>query len=230
MKKRISAFLLSLCLLFSVLPGAAGAAGDAQDSAGGELVLDKWVEDNEDGTFKLVLESYATGSNGTIETKPVPLDIVLVLDESGSMEDTLIDGCADTIGTDIHVTPRGHVVDSTNLNADLDKVLFTGHKVFSDFINQAKTYIVVYPRDGTTRTISYCSECGGWYTNNNNVQHDQHKNLAQWIPFATADETPSEIKTEDEPWQCHVQFYEKCGKDWPGGAVRGREGIFEQPV
>ncbi|HIT09522.1 MAG TPA: hypothetical protein IAB55_10665 [Candidatus Merdivicinus faecavium] len=49
------------------------------------LELSKRVEETEDG-YQLVLEAYATGEvTSSTETKTVPTDIVLVLDQSGSM-------------------------------------------------------------------------------------------------------------------------------------------------
>lgn len=48
------------------------------------LVIDKSVTATGDGSYKIILESYTTGSVTTI-SKTVPADIVLVLDQSGSM-------------------------------------------------------------------------------------------------------------------------------------------------
>ena len=206
-KGRILSLLLSCCLLFGLVPGTAAMA-DSEGTDEGELVLDKWVEKAEDG-FKLVLESYATGSNGTVTKEPVPLDIVLVLDESGSMGDVLIQGCNDPNKTDVEVTPRGHLADGVTLeDSQMDTVLFVGHKVFNDDVDTSKTYTVVYPADGTTRKITYCDECKAWYSNTN---HADHKNIAEWIPFDTENENPTE-KHEDGNWTCTVQFYEECGQ------------------
>lgn len=225
MKKRISAFLLSLCLLFGALSGTVSAAEGDQEAAGGELVLDKWVEETENGNFKLRLESYATGTNGTVETKPVPLDIVLVLDESGSMADYLIYGCSDEDGDDVEVKKRGHVLDEEKFEEEeLNEVLFVGHKVFGNAIDCNKTYTIVYPRDGTTRDIHYCSECKKWYTSADHTAHISAPG-AEWIPFASGDEEPSEtLRSEGTDWNCHVQFYERCGKtgqDVLEAAVKG---------
>lgn len=49
------------------------------------LVMSKTIKKTGDGQFLLTLEAYATGSTTTTSTKPV--DIVLVLDVSGSMDD-----------------------------------------------------------------------------------------------------------------------------------------------
>ena len=50
------------------------------------LVMRKGLKDNGDGTYDLRMEAYATGSTATqvLDTN-VPLDIVMVLDQSGSM-------------------------------------------------------------------------------------------------------------------------------------------------
>lgn len=52
------------------------------------LKLDKNVKDNKDGTYTITMESYTTGKV-TTTTETVPCDIVLVLDQSGSMSDYL---------------------------------------------------------------------------------------------------------------------------------------------
>lgn len=48
------------------------------------LVMDKTATANDDGTYKITLEAYTTGTVSTSETTK-PTDIVLVLDQSGSM-------------------------------------------------------------------------------------------------------------------------------------------------
>ena len=50
------------------------------------LVMSKTIKEDENGQFLLTLEAYATGSTTTTTTKK-PVDIVLVLDVSGSMDD-----------------------------------------------------------------------------------------------------------------------------------------------
>lgn len=51
------------------------------------LVMSKTIKKGENGQFLLTLEAYATGSTTTTSTAPV--DIVLVLDVSGSMDDPI---------------------------------------------------------------------------------------------------------------------------------------------
>lgn len=52
------------------------------------LVMDKTATANEDGTYNITLEAYTTGTVSTSETTK-PTDIVLVLDQSGSMADNM---------------------------------------------------------------------------------------------------------------------------------------------
>lgn len=216
MGRKISILILSLCLLLGMAPSAAQAADPppAADEGEAELVLDKWVEDNGDGTFQLVMESYATGSDGTIVPKPTPVDIVLVLDESGSMKDVLVQGCNNKNGIDVHVKPEGHLAQGATA-AHPGTELFVGHKVFpepsdeSKKIDTKKSYTIVYPGDGTTRTVTYCQTCGNWYSNED---HNEHYHLAKWIPFTVENETPTNENSGDKTgrWTCHVQFYEQC--------------------
>ena len=153
--RRILALLLSSCLLAGFVPAAYASPADTDEGGESGLFLDKWVEETGDGNFKLVLESYATGSNDTVTTEPVPVDIVLVLDESGSMDDVLVQGCDNKNGTDVEVTTEGHLAEDAELDESPTegRLLFVGHKVFFDDVDTRKTYTLVYPADGTTRNM-----------------------------------------------------------------------------
>lgn len=52
------------------------------------LVMNKTATANDDGTYNITLEAYTTGTVSTSETTK-PTDIVLVLDQSGSMDETM---------------------------------------------------------------------------------------------------------------------------------------------
>lgn len=64
-----------------------GATDNESDDG---LNLSKKVTKNGDGTYKISLEAYTTGKV-TTSTKTAPVDIVLVLDQSGSMADSFGD-------------------------------------------------------------------------------------------------------------------------------------------
>lgn len=92
MRKRIIALLLALILTVGLLPTVALAAGEtpATDSTSvtkaaseGKLNLVKTVT-KEGDNYKVTLESWATGTV-TSSSTPVPMDIILLLDQSGSM-------------------------------------------------------------------------------------------------------------------------------------------------
>lgn len=91
-KTKAVSLLLSVALLLSiVIPGTlalqAFATGTQGDSG---MVIDKTAQKNGDGSYTITLEAYATGSKITTETKTdVPTDIVLVLDQSGSMTENM---------------------------------------------------------------------------------------------------------------------------------------------
>ena len=87
--QRALAFLLCLLMVATLLPvmGASAAEGDV--SATG-VELNKTLTLQNDGTYAITLEAYATGTvTSTQVTEPVPTDFVLVLDQSGSMADTI---------------------------------------------------------------------------------------------------------------------------------------------
>lgn len=99
MMKRIIALLLALILTVSLLPTVALAAEGETPATDSTSVTKEAREDNlnlvktvtkEGDNYKVTLESWATGTvTTTTETKP--LDIVLLLDVSGSMVDKYSD-------------------------------------------------------------------------------------------------------------------------------------------
>lgn len=89
MKRRAFSLLLSLAMLLSLLiPGTAVYAEDDSDQSG--LTLSKTAAANGDGSYTITLEAYANGSK-TISTvtQDIPTDIILVQDQSGSMDDPM---------------------------------------------------------------------------------------------------------------------------------------------
>ena len=91
-KTKAVSLLLSLSLLAPLaIPGTLAQSVQAdttQENKG--MVINKTAEANDDGTYTITLEAYATGSKVITETKKdIPTDIVLVLDQSGSMDDPI---------------------------------------------------------------------------------------------------------------------------------------------
>ena len=90
MKKRMLATLMALALIVSLLPAgvlAVDGEGGVQTFSNGAdegVVISKSLIGDEESGYKISLEAYVTG-NVTPPTAQ-PLDIVLVLDQSGSME------------------------------------------------------------------------------------------------------------------------------------------------
>lgn len=90
---RFLSLLLTLVMVVTMLPAVAKADTTGGSSTTGTtdnsgLVLDKTATLEDDGTYTINLEAYATGTTTTITEKSgVPLDIVLVIDQSGSMVD-----------------------------------------------------------------------------------------------------------------------------------------------
>lgn len=88
-KTKFLALLLTLCLLASaVLPGTFALPVRADETSEKKgMEISKVATDNQDGTYTITLEAYATGEKISTEvTREVPTDIILVLDQSGSMD------------------------------------------------------------------------------------------------------------------------------------------------
>lgn len=102
--KRALALVLALVMALSLVALPSFAEGE-EDSAGNDgmpyieenghggkvekdgLVMSKTIKKTGDSQFLLTLEAFATGSTTTTTTSTKPVDIVLVLDVSGSMDD-----------------------------------------------------------------------------------------------------------------------------------------------
>ena len=106
--RRAVSLLCVLAMCLSLLPTTAWASGDSSSTENGVTIsngtADNPVTASDNGVtvnkylsgsgttedpYKLTLEAYASN---TVTTSSKPLDIVLVLDVSGSMEDELSDG------------------------------------------------------------------------------------------------------------------------------------------
>lgn len=142
--QRALAFLLCLLMAVSLLPvmGANAAVGSnvIYNEAGpvkeGGLVVTKTLSEGTDGNYSIELTAYATGSTSTTTT-PVdkPMDIVLVLDQSGSM--------AYSFGSAINKK------DATNRKLGATEGYFTYVSTETDFWGQTTTtYYPVRYHDG----------------------------------------------------------------------------------
>lgn len=84
-KTRILSLLLGLSLLCTLIVPTTVYADDPPAADSG-MKISKTATANGDGSYTITLEAYATGSKViSQETKDVPTDIILVLDQSGSM-------------------------------------------------------------------------------------------------------------------------------------------------
>lgn len=83
-KTKFLALILCLSFLCTLLLPATAYADDPP--AGSGMKYSKTATANKDGSYTITLEAFATGSQTTsTQTEDVPTDIILVLDQSGSM-------------------------------------------------------------------------------------------------------------------------------------------------
>lgn len=187
---------LSLVALPSFAEGEEESAGDTGmpyiNGQGGTveqngLVMSKTIKKGENGQFLLTLEAYATGSTTTTTTKK-PVDIVLVLDVSGSMDPAVSNNDNDYI-RDYDYTP---VYD---LNA-------RSTYYYQDANGQ---YQQAYYCDGKYRgwgTESHHTP--GWYSENhqNNLGNCQGETGTRLTPKTSASDADTS----------HTQFYTRTEK------------------
>lgn len=87
-KTKILSLLLCLSLFCAlIVPGTRAYADNEPDSG---MKISKTATANNDGSYTITLEAFATGSKVITEQKTdIPTDIVLVIDQSGSMKDPI---------------------------------------------------------------------------------------------------------------------------------------------
>ena len=87
-KTKILSLLLCLSLFCAlIVPGTRAYADNEPDSG---MKISKTAAANADGSYTIMLEAFATGSKVITEQKTdIPTDIVLVIDQSGSMNDPI---------------------------------------------------------------------------------------------------------------------------------------------
>lgn len=87
-KTKILSLLLCLSLFCALIVPSTKAYADNEPDSG--MKISKTATANEDGTYTITLEAFATGSKVITEQKTdIPTDIVLVIDQSGSMNDPI---------------------------------------------------------------------------------------------------------------------------------------------
>lgn len=98
------------------------------------MVINKTATANSNGTYTIQLEAYATGSKVITEVKEdIPTDIVLVLDQSGSMADCIV--CGGKMDGDNDQHPTGY------------------QKVSKSDISRDRTYYVIV--DGSYQKVTW---------------------------------------------------------------------------
>jgi hypothetical protein len=87
--RRFLAAMLAVVMLIAMVPAKAQAAEGIVDNTvyeAGQLYLDKTATLEDDGTYTIEMEAFATGNvEITHEIVGKPLDVVLVIDQSGSV-------------------------------------------------------------------------------------------------------------------------------------------------
>lgn len=87
-KTKILSLLLCLSLFCALIVPCTKAYAESDPDNG--MKISKTATANADGSYTIMLEAFATGSKVITEQKTdIPTDIVLVLDQSGSMEDPI---------------------------------------------------------------------------------------------------------------------------------------------
>lgn len=139
--KRFIAAILSVVMILTLLPFTGTAAENTissiTETADG-MVLTKSAQLQSDGTYKITLEAFASGQTTTsITTDGIPMDIALVIDQSGSMMDPISLTAADQTNATVQelgAVPGAYVVQG----ADSGKGYYYYHA--AQYVNGAWYY------------------------------------------------------------------------------------------
>lgn len=115
--KRLLTWVLVLVMALSLLPLNALATDGPETGGGSGMNFDKRADSNGDGTYTITMTAQATGTT-TTTTKVKPMDIVLVLDQSGSMKDKFGKGTRQSAMKAAVNSFIGEVADKYSTDAD----------------------------------------------------------------------------------------------------------------
>lgn len=89
-KTKLLSLLLCLSLVCTLFVSGTTAYAEGESNPGDGMVVNKTAKVNDNGTTTITLEAFATGNKiTTTVTKDVPTDIILVIDQSGSMTEDI---------------------------------------------------------------------------------------------------------------------------------------------
>lgn len=125
--KRLLTWVLVLVMALSLLPlNALATDGPGMDSGSGMIFTKKLVSDvpDKDGNYTIQMTAQATGTT-TTTSKAVPMDIVLVLDQSGSMKENFGSGTRQSAMKEAVNSFIGEVANKYSPNADHHMAIVT---------------------------------------------------------------------------------------------------------
>lgn len=175
-KVKIFPIFLVLALVLSIVtPGifslqAMAAETDGEASVEG-MVVNKTATVNPSGGFDITLEAYATGDvHISSAIQDVPTDIVLVIDQSSSMENCIYCGKAEKDNSNRPIS-HNHNTYTETTTIDTTKEYY----IYRTFFGSGQ-YVKVYycngkhtaQWDGGTQS---CSGGAGWYTSQSSSEH-----------------------------------------------------------
>lgn len=194
-RKRGLALLMCICMIFTLLPFSAlaetGVASDAEppvsvESSGDNGVkLKKTVIKQDDDTYKVTLEQYVTGTvtQGTV----TPIDVVLVLDVSGSM------------GSE----KPGDKISSITYEETYNVTPSSGY----GFDWRLNTYYVKAGDGDSYKAVWYCEDCRAYVAENPWNHSSWDRGNYKYVLNHTITYTPKTSATDTV--ENHVQFYDK---------------------
>lgn len=172
-KRKLGSFLLALAMVASLLAPSVltmPVRADAVTGSSNGMVYNKATAPNGNGGYTITLEAYATGAKFSSEvTEDVPTDIILVLDQSGSMAQNFVKHEESSFReyenkTNANLYDKRHNGGAENLYHKLDDDTYVSVSVEATFQGE---FTPVYPSSNFDAWFNYGSnlyvKIGGAY-------------------------------------------------------------------
>ncbi len=240
MKKRVLSILLVLVMLLGILPTAALADSTTADPG---VVFTKTLVEDTTGNQpdKIRLEAYTTGAV-TSSTAKIPADIVLVLDQSGSMDESMgnstklavMKNAVETFVSDVaamndatgslyrvaivgFASESGYNDNTEVLTATKEETVVTGYDyqaVDKANLDTDETYYIQAYNSYTSITYRAHGNNPGWYTRNgrNPIDLSDYDNIYARVPITTT-ETSTGVAYNDLQSSHYASALVNCTDD-----------------
>lgn len=220
--KKSVAFVAAAAMALTMVVAPVGAGASASYAEGTEkepIYVNKTAKLQSDGTYKITLESYVTG-NVTVDTTytTTPCDIVLVLDQSGSMADPMSKNSSTTRLAALK-TAANNFIDGVAASAEKTgadhRIAIVGFGSANDTNKKNKYYYANTELFIGGKQYNYIGKDGKYSTEGSTKADSQYANAFQ------------SIKNEKSNLEASIDALDANGGTHPELGIEMANGIFD---